>query len=147
MQSPTGRLYVCARCRAQVIVCRRCDSGQIYCGRDCAQASRRASLREAGRRYQRSRRGRMAHAARMRRYRQRREKVTHQSSAEPTADALLIATSTTSASETTATMASTPSPEHCRFCRRACEFVRHGPLRRRVFHEVRTATEQKGTDP
>jgi len=89
----------------------------------------------------------MAHAARMRRYRQRREKVTHHSSAEPTADALLIATSTTSASETTATMATTPSLAHCRFCHCACEFVRHGPLRRRVFHEVRTATEKKGTDP
>jgi len=147
MQPPTGRLYVCARCRAQVIVCRRCDSGQTYCDRDCAQAARRASLREAGRRYQRSRRGRMAHAARMRRYRQRREKVTHHSSAEPTADALLITTSTTSASQTSATMATTPSLGHCRFCSCACEFVRHGPLRRRVFHEVRTATEQKGTDP
>jgi hypothetical protein len=58
----------------------------------------------------------MAHAARMRRYRQRRENVTHHPSAEPTADALLIATSTTSAIETTAMMATTPSLGHCRFC-------------------------------
>jgi len=98
MQPPTGRLYVCARCRAQVIVCRRCDRGQIYCGRDCSLASRRASQREAGRRYQRSRRGRSAHAARMRRFRDKRNKVTHHGSTGPAADALLASTSTTSAS-------------------------------------------------
>ncbi len=77
----SDRLFVCARCRAQVIVCRRCDRGQIYCNSGCAQVSRQASLREAAQRYQRSRHGRFAHAERMRRYRSRQNKVTHHGSA------------------------------------------------------------------
>ena len=98
----TGRLFVCARCRAQVIVCRRCDRGQIYCDGDCSELSRQASVREAGQRYQRSRHGRFAHAERMRRYRSRQNKVTHQGSAVAAADALLAPTSTTSAAKATA---------------------------------------------
>ncbi|KAF7961539.1 hypothetical protein AWV80_32265 [Cupriavidus sp. UYMU48A] len=93
----TGRFFVCAHCRAQVIVCRRCDRGQIYCNGGCSQAARRASLREAAQRYQRSRRGRLAYAERMRRYRSRQKKVTHQGSVEQAADALLPLTLTTPA--------------------------------------------------
>lgn len=77
---PTGRFFLCARCRAQVLICSGCDRGQIYCTQACSAAARRASLREAGRRYQASRRGRITHAARARRYRERRNKVTHQGS-------------------------------------------------------------------
>jgi hypothetical protein len=54
----TARLFLCAGCRAQVVICGHCDRNNRYCGRDCAQAARRASLRAAGKRYQRSRRGR-----------------------------------------------------------------------------------------
>ena len=43
----------------------------------------RTSLRAAGKRYQRTRRGRFKHAERQRRYRSRRKKVTHQGSPEP----------------------------------------------------------------
>ena len=67
-----ARLLVCARCRTQVLLCSRCDRGQRYCGRTCSGAARRDSQREAARRYQASRAGRMAHAARSRRWRQRR---------------------------------------------------------------------------
>jgi hypothetical protein len=143
----TGRFYVCARCRVQVIVCRRCDRGQIYCDGDCALAARRNSVQEAGRRYQRSRHGRLAHAERMRRYRALRNKVTHQGSAAAAADALLLANPTTS------TKATTPDtdrrlPARCHFCHRACSaLVRLGPLRTRVFHHVRTATDLTGNDP
>jgi hypothetical protein len=76
----TGRLYVCARCRVQVIVCCRCDRGQIYCDGDCSLAARQSSVQEASR-YQRSRNARLAHAERMRRYRTRLNSVTHQGSA------------------------------------------------------------------
>jgi hypothetical protein len=144
----TGRLFVCARCRAQVIVCRRCDRGQIYCDSDCAQVSRQTSLREAGDRYQRSRHGRFAHAERMRRYRSRQNKVTQQGSIAPAADALLAPTSTTSAAIAPVPTAATPVPEHCHFCQCVCPgFVRLGPLRRRVFRDVRTATHCTGNDP
>lgn len=90
MEQP-GRQFLCARCRDTVWICRRCDRGQIYCGRGCAQWARRLAQRQAGARYQRSRRGRFAHAARARRYRQRRKIVTHHGSAAPLTDALLNA--------------------------------------------------------
>ncbi|CAE6876637.1 hypothetical protein R69746_08817 [Paraburkholderia aspalathi] len=83
----TGRLLVCARCRAQVLICGPCDRGNRYC-RDCTKEARRVSVREAGRRYQRSRRGRFAHAARSRRHRARRKIVTHHGSPAPPANDL-----------------------------------------------------------
>jgi hypothetical protein len=106
------RLVVCARCRAQAIFCRRCDRGQIYCNNDCTELSRQFSMREAGRRYQRSRHGRFSHAERMRRYRSRQNKVTHHGSVMPAADALLIPTSTTSAATASVSIAAAPVLEH-----------------------------------
>ena len=76
----TARLYHCARCHRQVVICRRCDRGNIYCAHGCARKARKASLRAAGNRYQKSRRGRLNHADRQRRYRARCQKVTHQGS-------------------------------------------------------------------
>ncbi len=93
---PTGRLYVCAHCRVQVFICRRCDRGQRYC-RACAQEARRASVREAGRRYQRSHQGRFAHAARTRRWRALQKNVTHQGSLAPPVNAVLQPDPTTGA--------------------------------------------------
>ena len=85
-----ARVFRCARCQCQVRVCSRCDRGQRYCGARCTGAARAESVRVAGRRYQRTRRGRVAHAWRQHRYRERlhryREhragvhKVTHQGS-------------------------------------------------------------------
>lgn len=88
MQLPVGRLYLCARCRAQVFICRRSDRGNRYC-HDCAAHARRDSVREAGQRYQLSRRGRFAHAARARRYRARRQIVAHHGSPDFPDDAVL----------------------------------------------------------
>ena len=45
-----------------VLVCSRCARGRRYCWHDSAGPARRESLREAGRRYQRDRGGRFAHA-------------------------------------------------------------------------------------
>lgn len=74
-----ARLVLCARlhCRRQFSVCGRCDHGRRYCGAACAAASRRESLRRAGRAYQRSERSRQLYAARQARYRTRRAQVTH----------------------------------------------------------------------
>ena len=74
----TGRFYLCQRCRLQVIICRRCDRGQIYCSDACSKAARCEALRSSGRRYQQSLKGRLKHAERAHRYRQRKNKVTHQ---------------------------------------------------------------------
>ena len=31
-----ARLFLCARCRRQVLICSRCDRGQQYCGARCS---------------------------------------------------------------------------------------------------------------
>ena len=80
---PVGRLFLCGQCRTQVVLCSRCDRGNIYCSAVCAQISRRQFQRDAGDRYQRSPRGRLAHAERSRRHRQHRQaRVTHQGSGD-----------------------------------------------------------------
>jgi hypothetical protein len=76
------RFVRCARadCQQVFYLCRVCDRGDRYCSRPCAQRARRATLHAAGRRYQRSWRGRVHHAARQARYRAQRQNVTHQTS-------------------------------------------------------------------
>ena len=85
----SARLFLCAGCRTQSLICSCCDRGQIYCAGDCAARARRHALRAAGRRYQTSRPGRLAHADRTRRYRARGKKVTHHGSPELPRDDLL----------------------------------------------------------
>ena len=130
----SARLYVCAGCRRQVLICSCCDRGQIYCPGDCAPRARHRSLRAAGRRYQTSRPGRLAHAARARRYRARGKKVTHQGSPLRAVDDLLAPGSPVSASDAKAvTDRSSPPALHCHWCGRRClDLVRRGFLRRRV---------------
>jgi hypothetical protein len=131
-----ARLYLCARCHDQVLICSCCDHGNIYCAKGCAEEARRSAQREAGRRYQSSRRGRCNHAKRARGYRARQKKVTHQGSLLQPADDLIP--------EGTALTPSTPTPQRsppdlprrspwrCHWCGRRClPFVRTGFLRRR----------------
>ena len=122
-------------------------------GTDCRDLARRECLRAAGRRYQRSRRGRHCHAERQRRYRRRRregacrEKVTHQGSAAPPSDAplarqrVLKREASPSMSPKPATerarAASGTSRTHCHFCARPLSdsvrvHWRRSPIRRRV---------------
>jgi hypothetical protein len=112
MRDLPARRFVCARCRAPVLVCSHCDRGQIYCAAGCAATARRQSQREAGRRYQDSLPGRFKHAARTRRWRQRKaalalsllssaasvapcaaQSVTHQGSPTSASDAVLTPSS------------------------------------------------------
>jgi hypothetical protein len=96
MERP-ARLFLCARCRDQVLLCSDCDRGNRYCSSACANQARDAAQREAARRYQCSHRGRLAHAARSRRWRRGRQceaqheanNVTHQGSQATSADAPL----------------------------------------------------------
>lgn len=136
-----GRLFVCARCRTQVVLCSRCDRGNVYCGQACSQSVRRTSMREAGRRYQSSRAGRFAHAERARRYRARRKNVTHQGSAAAGTDDLLPAETTPSPpvhdatpgieshASCTTDIADVPRCSRCGAMR--AQAVRQGWLRRR----------------
>lgn len=93
MHVQTGRLFLCARCQAQVLVCSQCDRGQRYCNSGCADITRLSRQREAGNRYQQSRAGRHKHAERMHQWRKRRAAatkiVTHHSSQCTPADAVL----------------------------------------------------------
>jgi len=130
----TGRLFLCARCRAQVFICRRCDRGNRYCDADCAQAARRENTRAAGHRYQQSRSGRFAHAARARRYRARRQLVTHRSSPAPLTNDVLQPDPTDAAVAvaTDTCVAAAPATSRCHCC--GCPlppFVRTGFVRRR----------------
>ena len=138
-----ARMFLCARCRCQVLVCSRCDRGQQYCGAGCSDLARRESMRAAGRRYQRSRRGRHCHAERQRRYRRRcregahREKVTHHGSASPPRGAAL-ARHQAPIREASPSMPPEPAHAmHCHFCARpVSKFVRRqwrrAPVRQRA---------------
>jgi hypothetical protein len=136
--SPSARLFVCAGCRCQVVICSFCDRGQVYCAGDCAGVARRRTLHDAGRRYQSSRPGRLAHAARARRYRARRNNVTHHGSPPPPRDDLVVSISSPSTSaENELGEPIPPDPRQrpisrCHWCaRRGVGFVRQGFLRRR----------------
>ncbi len=82
-EGASGRFFLCALCRRQVLICSHCDRGQIYCAGDCRIDARRMRRRETASRYQRSRTGRFTHAARSRRYRARQKIVTHHGSPAP----------------------------------------------------------------
>ena len=128
-----GRLFQCARCCCQVVVCRHCDRGQIYCGSGCAGQARHQTLRKAGKRYQKTRRGQEKHAARMGHMRARRKIVTHHGSPPPPAGDLLAA-GAMATSHDDASPAEPPrrATTHCHWCGRPCLLAfRSGFLRRR----------------
>jgi hypothetical protein len=121
----SGRLYLCARCRRQVIVCSCCDRGQIYCSSGCAQQVRRRTLQQAGQR--------------MSRWRARQDKVTHHGSPAPPAGDLLVPAAITTAHDA-AVSPDQPrlSGPHCSWCGRSCPaLLRQGFLRRRGRHRDR----------
>jgi hypothetical protein len=144
--SASGRFFLCALCRRQVLICSHCDRGQIYCVGDCRFNARRKRRRETGRRYQRSRNGRFNHAARSRRYRARQKMVTHQGSPVPSPDACVLEVSAAAREEPpsgvrSVARSSAPVPvtgtdatfgRCCHWCGRGCSpFVRREHLRRR----------------
>ena len=106
----SARLFLCARCRHQVLLCSHCDHGQLYCSRACSSASRRRQRRQSSQDYQRSARGRLKHAARTALWRRRcrarhpsgalgaANKVTHQGCLDGPAQAPLLACDTPSVS-------------------------------------------------
>lgn len=142
----TSRLFLCARCRKQVFICRRCDRGQIYCADGCAQLARSRSVRAAGRRYQQSRQGRFKQAERMRRFRRRKQNVTHQGSESPVVNDLLPVNSV-KVGKTVVLFRPSRLIDllHCHFCGVRCsEFVRHSFLHRRRVPII-VKVDQKGT--
>jgi hypothetical protein len=143
-----ARLFVCVGCRSQALICSCCDRGQIYCAGDCADRARHHAQRAAGRRYQSSRRGRLAHAVRARRYRARGKKVTHQGSPLRAADDPLASGSQAIASDAKAvTDRLSPPASHCHWCGRRClDLVRWEFLRRRVRRRGVVRHDSTGQD-
>jgi hypothetical protein len=126
-----ARLFLCRGCRVQVLICSHCDRGHVYCAEACAQNARRQSQREAGRRYQLSRRGRINHAARARRCRARKNNVTHQGSAPDQSDDLLREDQAVAMAEQSARDSSSRPRWRCHRCGRHCsQLVRHDFLQR-----------------
>lgn len=115
--SSSARLFQCLGCQRQVIICRQCDRGQSYCAQGCAQRARRASLRQAGRRYQQSFQGRLNHALRQRRYREKQSQekaiVTHHTSKQPQVVSCCTQRQNHSGNTVKATVT------HCHFCSEA----------------------------
>jgi hypothetical protein len=131
----------CARpaCGQVFFLCLRCDRGHRYCGRACAAEARRASVLAAGRRYQASLDGRLAHADRQRRYRERRRaKVTYHRRADVPPSTKVRAPPTTSATEAPLSpgvevsthVLSRARAACCASCGRPGRFVRHETLAR-----------------
>jgi hypothetical protein len=142
----SARLFLCAGCRAQAIVCACCDRGQVYCPGDCARQARRRTIRAAGRRYQRSPRGRRAHAARMGRWRARQERVTHHGSPRPSAgDLLPVVAMTPRSDDASPAERRRSAASHCHWCGRRClPLLRVGFLRRRRRHRGRAGQDRAG---
>lgn len=141
------RRFLCAGCRVEAYICTHCDRGQRFCAEECARAARRRSQREADRRYQSSRRGRLMHAERSRRYRLRRKSVTDHGSLLSAAYGVLGMSATEAHSRPSAVQSMPSDPAaltagrsgagmvRCSFCLRWCQpWIRHAPLRRRSSH-------------
>jgi len=126
-----ARLFLCQGCRVQVLICSHCDRGHIYCAEGCAGKARRRSQREAGRRYQTSHHGRINHAARARRYRARKNNVTHQGSAPDRLNGLLPEDPAVAMAEQSSRNAASRPRWHCHRCGRRCpQLVRRDFLQR-----------------
>jgi hypothetical protein len=131
----TIRRFLCVGCRVAVFLCTACDRGQRYCSVGCARSARCQSQRESDRRYQSSQRGRLKHAERTRRYRQRCRSVTEHSSALSPAHDVRRTIPTRGVSpaasdeKTATTLASAATTDEngssrqikCHFCRRCCD--------------------------
>ncbi len=95
--------------------------------------ARAQSLREAGRRYQASKSGRLKHAARQCDYRARQTIVTHHGSPPQASDDLLTVIPTLQ-------MKIIPQAWHCHFCAQLqAQFVRHRFLQCRIRRPLRSS--------
>lgn len=90
----SARIFNCARCHIQVAICSHCDRGNIYCGSACAKQAAVQNHRRANAIYQQSLKGRLKHAKRQQRYRQRQKekskKVTDVGSTDLSTNDLLL---------------------------------------------------------
>jgi hypothetical protein len=120
-EKDSTRIFNCASCYLQVLVCRACDRGQLYC-KPCSKITRQQAIREAKKRYQQTRKGRLKHADRQKRYmlkKQLQQKMTYTGSPQQAPhDSLLLVVEQT-AEESSAKRV-------CHFCGSVCgPWLRH----------------------
>lgn len=127
----SARQCLCARCRVAFLICRRCDRGQRYCGPHCATTARRERRRASNRRDQNTFRGRLFHARRQHRLRERQQKVTDQGSVAGVRDGVLAPGRAVSGVDgMNRRPFPSPSWPHCHFCGHRCtQWVRFRFLR------------------
>ena len=123
------RLFQCAYCQSQVLICRYCDRANIYC-KPCALGARQRSTQAAGNRYQKSDIGKLKHAQRQKKYRDR-QKLLNQSVTHHPSQPAIAHDSLVSLTETT--VAVIKRGVYCHFCNRVVSlFVRNSFLRSHV---------------
>ena len=127
------RVFQCDRCHELVRICRRCDHGNRFCP-PCASLGRAEKQRAAGKRYQKTEKGRLNHKVRQENYRDRLpKKVTHQGDLV-NADKRESKTANKRGREIHNERQHRPQqpssiPGHCHFCGRPCKgHERTGPL-------------------
>ena len=141
----SARTYACAGacCKAEVLVCQACDRGQRYCSNQCRRQAHLASQCRASRKNQSSHAGRVNHARRQHRYRERKrqsEIVTHQRSQEACDGDLLQP----GLNEIQEAVRKPHAQWHCHWCARpVSRAVRRDWLRHTAFEQV-AANELKG---
>jgi hypothetical protein len=139
------RMFLCGRCRTQVLVCRRCDRGQIYCIGNCAKEARRDNQRESRRRYQATPRGRAMHAARNRRYRARQRRVTDHGFNNECKAAPLLGSQVDGVLSEPPSSGKFPGQWLCHHCRRSASlFARLSALRPRRFRRMNRQVSRSG---
>ena len=145
---PSNRLTTCAEwsCNRPFAVCGGCDRGRRFCCRQCADKSRRASLRRAGRQYQATDRGRSLHAMRQARYRERARVVTHQSRGADRNQPQKAKVTATRQIADPLVRSDFCHPPACAVCCRPGVFLRNGFLdRTRRRHESRPGVGRPGS--
>ena len=136
------RVYACARCQSSAQICSKCDRGQRYCSKECSSMARRTTQRAAGRRYQRTLKGRLSHRSRQHRYRLRLAQVTHQGSQHT----IQVVDSSTFAKKQMPLTASSKQLNAgcCNYCdKHGNGWIRLGYLRRRAKRPKRRRRAQK----
>ena len=125
---PSARLFLCARCRVQVVICRSCDRGQVYCSETCSQIRRTERQRQANARYAKTRVGQQNNAKRQAHYRARKreqealipEIVTDHGSAPCEVADTLVRCPMSSAHKPPQQQ---PTDRYCHFCNQCCDLL------------------------
>ena len=125
-----GLMITCRNCDVIFVLCRSCWRGQVYCSGHCRFTSRQFSLLRARDKYANSKKGKLNHILRQRRYRLQNKKINtfHKKS------------ETDQSSFPAHILANPPSRDFCLRCN--CQIVR---IVRKVFCG-KGGNERKGSE-